>query len=197
MELDRNFLIYIILSVPSSSRISDNGSQLGYHFTTYNTQTLCMTKAVKHNRWKIMLFDQIIQGLTNTALRLRKFQYKYSFVLSTLLRKYQNHIFSMQFLNCRFIYPLHLLIDINEYTAFLNRLIRNINTIPDESEHFSHTHGTGKCQIKSQLQSLILANFCFKSRGGGARNLLMHLIMPDSLPNHAVIDRPVALAGNH
>lgn len=25
----------------------------------------CMAKAVKHNRWKIMLFDQIIQGLTN------------------------------------------------------------------------------------------------------------------------------------
>ena len=40
-------------------------------------------------------------------------------------------------------------------------------------------------------------SFCFKSRGGGARNLLMHLLMPDSLPNHAVIDRPVALAGNH
>ena len=34
-------------------------------------------------------------------------------------------------------------------------------------------------------------------KGGGARDLLMHLIMPDSLPNHAVIDRPVALAGNH
>ena len=29
------------------------------------------------------------------------------------------------------------------------------------------------------------------------KNLLMHLLMPDSLPNHAVIDRPVALAGNH
>ena len=40
-------------------------------------------------------------------------------------------------------------------------------------------------------------SFCFKSRGGSARNLLMHLLMPDSLPNHAVIDRPVALAGNH